>query len=88
MQIGQLLSRVDPVYPPDAEAQRIEGTVQLHVLIGPDGMIENVQPKSGPPLLIPAAVSAVRQWSYTPSFVGGQPAEAEEDITITFRLAR
>jgi TonB family protein len=88
LQVGQLLSRVDPVYPPEAEAERIEGTVQLHVVIGLDGMVKSVQPKGGPAQLIPAAVNAVKQWSYTPSLVGGQPAEAEEEISITFRLAK
>jgi protein TonB len=88
LQIGQLLSRVDPVYPDDAKTQRIEGTVKLHAVIGPDGTIENVQAGSGPALLIPAAMDAVRQWRYTSSSVAGQPVEAEEDITITFRLLR
>jgi len=88
LQIGQLLSRVDPVYPEDAKTQRIEGTVKLHVVIGPDGTIESVEPRSGPALLIPVAANAVRQWRYTPSSVGNQPVEAEEDITITFRLPR
>ncbi len=87
LQIGQLLSRVDPVYPEDAKAQRIEGIVKLHAVIGPDGTIESVEARSGPALLIPVAANAVRQWRYTPSSIGSQPVEAEEDITINFRLA-
>jgi TonB family protein len=88
LQIGQLLSRVDPIYPEDAETQRIEGTVKLHAIIAQDGTIQTVEQRSGPALLIPAAADAVRQWRYTPSSVGGQPVEAEEDITITFRLLK
>ncbi|HXA76615.1 MAG TPA: TonB family protein [Candidatus Acidoferrales bacterium] len=88
LQIGQLLSRVDPIYPEDAKTQRIEGTVKLHAVIGPDGTIENVAAGSGPALLIPAAIDAVRQWRFTSSSVAGQPVEAEEDIAITFRLLR
>jgi len=88
LQIGQLLSRVDPIYPEDAKTQRIEGIVKLHAVIGPDGTIANVEAGSGPALLIPAAIDAVRQWRYTSSSVAGQPVEAEEDITITFRLLR
>jgi len=86
LQIGQLLSRVDPVYPEDAKTQQIEGSVKLHAVIGPDGTIESVETRSGPALLMPAAAGAVRQWRFTPSSIGGQPVEAEEDITITFRL--
>jgi TonB family protein len=88
LQIGQLSSRVDPVYPEDAETQRMEGTVELHAIIGQDGTIQSVEPRSGPALLVPAAANAVRQWRYTPSSVGGQPVEAEEDIKITFRLLK
>lgn len=88
LQIGKLLSRVDPVYPEEAETQRMEGTVILHTVIGQDGTIQGVEPKSGPAPLVAAAANAVRQWRYTPSSVGGQPVEAEEDITITFRLLK
>jgi TonB family protein len=88
LQIGQLLSRVDPVYPEDAKAQRIEGAVKLHAIIGPDGTIASIESRGGPALLIPAATDAVRQWRYTPSSVGSQPVEAEEDITITFRISK
>ena len=86
LEIGQLLSRVDPVYPEDAKAEHVEGTVKLHVVIGADGSVESVAPIGGPALLIPAAANAVQQWRYTESTIGGQPVEAEEDITITFRL--
>jgi TonB family protein len=88
LQIGQLLSRVDPVYPADAEAQRMEGTVKLHIIIGQDGTVESVESRSGPALLTQPAESAIRQWRYTPSSVGGRPVEAEEDITVTFRLLK
>jgi len=86
LEIGRLLSRVDPVYPEDGQTQGVEGTVKLHIVIGTDGSVQSLEPISGPALLIPAAVNAVRQWRYTESSIGGQPVEAEEDITITFRL--
>jgi len=86
LQIGQLLLRVDPIYPADAEQQRVEGTVKLHAIIGRDGAVESVELTGGPALLVPAATSAVRRWRYKPTSLGGQPVEAEEDITIVFRL--
>jgi TonB family protein len=88
LRVGQLLSRVDPVYPAAAQTQHIEGTVKLHAVIGPDGTIESVETRSGPTVLMSAAKDAVQQWRYTPSSIGGQPVEAEEDITITFRLQK
>ena len=88
LHVGQLLSRVDPVYPEDAETQQMEGTVELHAIIGQDGTVQSVEPKSGPGLLVAAAANAVRKWRYTPSSIGGQPVEAEEDVTVTFRLLK
>jgi protein TonB len=86
LQVGQLISRVEPVYPEDAERQRIEGAVKLHVIIDRDGKIQNIDQMSGPPLLEAAAANAVRQWRYKPTSLGGQPVEAGLDVTITFRL--
>jgi TonB family protein len=86
LQIGQLLSRVEPTYPEDAERQRIEGVVKLHAIIARDGSIQDIDQMSGPPLLAAAAANAVRQWRYKPTSLDGQPVEASESITVTFRL--
>jgi TonB family protein len=83
---GRLLKRVDPAYPLEAMQQRIEGTVQLHAVIGDDGKVLSVEPVSGPPLLVEAAVSAVRQWRYGPSLSDGHRVQIQEDITLVFRL--
>jgi outer membrane biosynthesis protein TonB len=86
LQVGQLVNLVDPVYPPDAEQKHIEGTVRLHATIGVDGSIKGLQPLSGPPLLLPAALTAVREWRYNPTLLNGQPIETQEDISLVFRL--
>ncbi|HXO00174.1 MAG TPA: TonB family protein [Candidatus Acidoferrales bacterium] len=86
LQLGQLISRVEPVYPEDAERQRIEGAVKLHVIIDRDGNIQNIDQMTGPPLLEAAAANAVRQWKYKPTSLGGQPVEAGVDVTVVFRL--
>ena len=61
-----LLRRVEPVYPIIAQRARIEGTVELRAIISKDGMIEGLQRISGHPLLVTAAMDAVRQWRYRP----------------------
>jgi periplasmic protein TonB len=86
LQIGQLLSRVEPTYPEDAEHQRIEGVVKLHAIIARDGSIQDIDQMSGPPLLVAAAANAIRQWRYKPTSLDGHPVEATESVTITFRL--
>ena len=88
LRIGQLLSRVDPVYPEDAERQRIEGTVKLHVIIDREGAVQSVQVINGPSSLAPAATSALRQWRYKQTLFGGQPIETEEDVTVVFRMTK
>ncbi len=88
LRIGQVVSRIDPIYPEDAERQRIEGTVKLHAIIGTDGSVKGLEGISGPPLLVPAAASAVRQWRYQPTLLSYQPIETAQDVTIVFRLSR
>jgi protein TonB len=86
LQVGQLVNLVDPLYPPEAEQKHIEGTVRIHATIGVDGSIKDLQPLSGPASLLPAALTAVREWRYNPTLLNGQPIETQEDISVVFRL--
>jgi outer membrane biosynthesis protein TonB len=88
LQIGQLTNLVEPVYPPDALQHRVEGTVKLHVVIGVDGAIKSLEPRSGPELLIQAATTAVRDWKYNPTTLNGKPIETQEDVSFVFRLPK
>jgi periplasmic protein TonB len=83
---GRLRKRVDPSYPPEAMQQRIEGTVRLHALIGDDGKVLSLEPVSGPPLLVEAAVIAVRQWRYDPTLFDGHRIQVQDDVRLVFRL--
>jgi TonB family protein len=87
LQLGHLLSRVEPIYPEEAKQQGIQGTVRLHAIIGRQGSVENLESVDGSPVLAAAAVNAVRQWRYTETLVAGRSVETEEDIAITFRLS-
>ena len=87
LKIGPVVSRVEPIYPPEALRQQVEGAVKLHAIIGRDGAVYRVELASGPLLLANAARSAVQQWRYKQTFLAGQPVETEEDITVVFRLS-
>jgi protein TonB len=87
LKLGHLLSRVEPVYPEAAKQEGIQGTVKLHAIIGRQGSVENLEPVDGTPVLVAAAVNAVRQWRYTETLLAGQSVETEEDIAVTFRLS-
>jgi TonB family protein len=84
--IGTLRSHSDPFYPAEARKQRIEGSVKLRARVGRTGQILGITPVSGPDLLTSAAVAAVREWRYEPTFVEGDPVETMADITIVFHL--
>ena len=87
LQMGLLVRRVDPVYPEEAKQRGVEGSVNLHVVFGREGAVQSLTPLSGPPLLVPAAMNAVHQWRFSPTILGGQAMETEEDITVSFRLS-
>ena len=82
-----LLYRVEPLYPREAKAHHIEGTVTIHLQIGTDGRVQNLRELSGPSLLVPAALDAAREWRFIPALVDGQAVEAEKDVSIIFQLA-
>jgi protein TonB len=84
---GLLVHKVEPAYPKIALAARITGVVRLKAIIGKDGNIRELQALSGPPLLIPSAIDAVRQWHYRPYLLNGEAVEVETDVTVTFTLS-
>ncbi|MBI4905002.1 MAG: TonB family protein [Acidobacteria bacterium] len=82
----QLNYRPDPVYPALARQARIKGTVRFTLIIGKDGTVTNAQLISGHPLLVPAAVEAVRASRYEVTMLNGQPVEAFTQADIVFKL--
>ena len=88
VQAAKLVNRVQPVYPPLARQTRISGTVKLHAIIGKSGNVEQLQVVSGHPLLVQAALDAVRQWRYQPTLLNGEPVEVDTEIDVIFSLAQ
>jgi protein TonB len=86
VEMATIVRRVDPAYPVLARQARISGVVQLEGVIGVDGRIRELVVKSGHPLLVSAALAAVRQWIYKPTFLNGSPVEVIAPITVTFHL--
>lgn len=86
VQAAKLLRRVLPVYPALAKSARVSGTVHLVGVIAKDGTIRNLQVISGHPLLVNAAIEAVRQWIYQPTLLSGEPVEVIAPIDVNFNL--
>jgi protein TonB len=88
VQAAKLLRKVIPVYPPLAKQARVSGTVQLIGVIAKDGTIQQLQVSSGHPLLVKAALDAVRQWVYRPTLLNGQAVEVIAPIDVIFTLSQ
>lgn len=78
--------RVLPVYPPTALTQRLEGAVDVHTTVAPDGTVEAAEATSGNPVFVSAAETAVRQWKFAPVLLNGEPVTVDTTITINFHL--
>src|SRR6202167_506223 len=83
---NRLLSRVEPVYPPEAYTEHIAGVVIVHVVIDKNGGVLNVDYVSGPLAQVPAAIEAVKQWKYQPYLLNGEAIEVESTVEISFTL--
>jgi protein TonB len=83
---GVLMHRVNPVYPAQARAQHLSGTVALRITIAEDGRIHDVSQISGEPVLAAAASDAIRHWRYSPFLLDGQPVEVQKKISVVFKL--
>ena len=87
VQASKLIQKTTPVYPPLAKQARVQGTVRFSVVIGKDGHVVNVQLVSGHPLLVPAAVEAVKTWVYDTTLLNGLPVEVITQVDVNFTLS-
>jgi len=84
---GNIIYRVQPIYPPLARQARVQGAVELRAIISKAGTIENLAVVSGHPMLSKAAIEAVRQWRYRPYLLNDEPIEVETEVTVNFVLS-
>jgi TonB family protein len=85
---AEVVSRpVRPDYPLLARQMKVQGSVILQVLIGRDGLIQNLHVLSGPPILASAAEEAVKQWHFKPHYQGADTVETQARITVNFTIS-
>jgi len=83
---ARLIQRVPPEYPDLAKRARVSGVVHLKAIINAEGKVENLELISGPALLAPAAIAAVKQWVYQPTLINGQPVAIQTEVDVNFTL--
>jgi protein TonB len=88
VQTAKLVKQPRPNYPALAKSARIQGVVKLHALISKERTIENLTVISGHPLLVPAALEAVKQWVYQPTLLNSSPVGVETEIEVNFTLSQ
>lgn len=87
VQASKIDRMVRPEYPLDAKAARIQGKVVLQVRIDKTGQIADIQLVSGHPILVTSAVAAVKQWTYHPTLLNGNPVDVITQVDVNFTLA-
>ena len=72
-------SKVTPVYPEIARKMGLTGNVKLQLVVAPNGEVKETKVIGGHPILVNAAVDAVKKWRY-------ETASAESTGTVEFRF--
>ncbi len=80
----RLTHKVDPTYSGTARTTKIPEVVMLDAVVGKDGTVIGLHPRSGRADLANAASEAVRWWRFEPYRVDGQPVEVQTTLTLQF----
>lgn len=86
VQSAKILSRVNPVYPAEALDQGLSGSVRLEAIITVQGLVRDIKVLQGDPVLAAAAVEAVQQWRYEPTFLNGRAVEVVTSVDVRFAI--
>ena len=80
-----LVHRVEPVYPPEARKQNLQGVIALDIVVARDGSVINMRALNGPEALSRAAMDALRWWKFEPYRLNGEPAVVETTVAVEFK---
>ena len=80
--------QVHPEYPVIARQARVQGQVQIDAVLDEQGNVIDMKVVSGPPLLYQAALNALKNWKYEPTYLNDQPIAVEMIVTVTFQLTQ
>jgi TonB family protein len=72
-------SKVEPVYPDLARKMNITGVVKVQVVVAPNGTVKEAKAVGGHPLLVNAALDAVKKWRF-------EPASGESSGMVDFKF--
>jgi protein TonB len=82
----RLIKQTRPIYPQDAFIKKIEGVVEVEILIDATGRVSRARVMRSVPLLDQAAIETVKQWVFAPAVKGGRPVATTAIAPVTFRI--
>lgn len=77
---------VPPVYPQVARDARVQGVVIIEATVAPDGTVSEARVLRSIPLFDQAALTAVKQWRYEPTWLNGEAVPVQMVVTVNFTL--
>jgi protein TonB len=82
----KLIKLTKPQYPQDAFVKKIEGTVELEIIIDITGRVVHARVLRSVPLLDAAAIQTVYQWKFQPAMKHGRAVPTKATAPVTFRI--
>jgi TonB family protein len=62
------------------------GEVVIDAVLDERGNVTDMKVLSGPPLFYSAALAALAEWKYEPTYLNDEPISVQLIVTISFRL--
>lgn len=84
----QVIKQIAPRYPTLARDAHIVGEVVIDAVLDEHGNVTEMKVLSGPPLFYSAAMEALSQWKYEPTYLNDEPISVQLIVTITFKLSQ
>ena len=84
-----LIKEVKPRYTADAMRRRVEGVVELTVVVRKDGTVGEIRViRSLDPELDEEAINAAAQWRFRPGTKDDQPVNVQVNLELTFTIKK
>ena len=84
--LSALATKVQPEYPPIAKQLKVQGTVELLVVVAETGEVAKVDILSGNALLTNSSVQAVKHWKFRPFTEDAKAIRVQAPVTLDFKL--
>jgi TonB family protein len=77
---------VPPTYPGVARTARLQGVVDVEIVVGTTGSVEQTRVVHSVHSLDDAAIAAIKQWKYKPTVINGVAVPVLMIVHVSFKL--